>query len=218
MSKRFLLIVAICVIGLIAIFIFTKPKSNTPSGSSGGQASNHVEGTSPKGVTLVEYGDYQCPVCEAYYATVKQVAAQFSTQIVFQFRNLPLFQIHQNAFAGARAAEAASLQGKFWEMHDMLYEQQNSWSVSSTPISFFDAYAQQLGLNKSQFDADYSSSKVNDTINADLAAFNKTGQQEATPTFFLDGKFVDNNNLVDKTGPSVAKFASVINAELASKK
>src|SRR5689334_11962675 len=111
MSKQFLLIVAACVVGLIALFALTKPKAGAPgSTNSSAQTSNHVEGKGAKKVTLVEYGDYQCPFCGAFYPVVKQVAAQYNNDIYFQFRNLPLFQIHNNAFAGARAAEAASLQ------------------------------------------------------------------------------------------------------------
>jgi len=220
MSKKFILVVAICILGLIAIFTLTRPKANAPSSSnSNAQPSNHVEGEGTAGVTLVEYGDYECPICEAYYPVVKAVQAEYNDQIHFQFRNLPLFQIHQNAFAAARAAEAASLQNKFWEMHDMLYEQANwqVWTNSSTPVTYFNNYAQQLGLDVNKFKQDYASGQVNDTINADLAAFNKTGQQEATPTFFLDGKYVSNGLLATNTGPSIDMFNSVIKAEISAK-
>lgn len=221
MDKRFIAIL----IGLVVIFggilAFTG-KSDNNSGSGGSsQTTNHVEGQNKKGVTLVEYGDYECPVCEGYYPIVKQVAAKFSKDIHFQFRNLPLISIHPNAFAGARAAEAAALQNKFWEMHDTLYDQNNwqAWSTAPSPTSFFNAYAQQLGLNLDQFKQDYASSKVNDSINADLAAFKATGQQQATPSFFVNGAFVDNGQLTDPTThiPSVDKFSAVINAAIKSK-
>ena len=222
MSKRFLLVVAICILGLIGIFVIARPKANAPGGS-GGTPSNHVEGQGTKGVTLVEYGDFECPICYAYYPTLKQLQVQFASEIYFQFRNLPLFQIHQNAFAGARAVEAASLQGKFWEMHDMLYDNQDpngqsGWVASSDPLNkFFVGFAQQLGLDTTKFKQDYASSQVNDTINADLAAFDKTGQQRATPSFFLDGKFISNSLVADSNGPSLAKFTALINAEIAAK-
>jgi protein-disulfide isomerase len=221
MSKRFLLVIVICVIALIGIFVVTKPKANAPS--SNAQPSSHIEGKGAKNVTLVEYGDYECPICYAYYPVLKQLETQFANDIYFQFRNLPLFQIHKNAFAGARAAEAASLQNKFWEMHDLLYENQDpngqsGWVVSPNPLDgYFASFAQQLGLNVTKFKQDYASSQVNDTINADLGAFNKTGQQEATPTFFLDGKYVSNGNVADNSGPSLSKFSAVIKAEIALK-
>ena len=128
----------------------------------------HVEGNTKSGITLVEYGDYQCPFCGQYFPIVKQVQAEFNDQIAFQFRNFPLVSVHQNAFAGARAAEAAALQGKFWEMHDLLYQNQSQWSEGGDPTSFFKQYALQLGLNVDQFNKDYASTKVNNAINADM--------------------------------------------------
>lgn len=216
MDKRFwavLGVIAVFVVG--AIWVSNNNKANAPSSSSA--PTHHVEGKGTTGVTLVEYGDYECPICGDYYQTVKQVAAQFNDQIYFQFSNLPLTSIHPNAFAGARAAEAAGLMGKFWQMHDLLYENQNSWAQSSNPQPYFDSYAQQLGLNVNTFKQKMASEQVNSLINADLGAFAKTKQQDATPTFFLDGKYVSNTELVDSNGPSVQKFAQVINAEIASK-
>jgi protein-disulfide isomerase len=138
--------------------------------------------------------------------------------MIFQVRNLPLTSLHPNAFSAARAAEAAGLQNKYWEMHDALYENQTAWSASSNPLSFFDAYATQLGLNKASFDKDYASEQVNNAINADTAAFGKTGDEMATPTFYLDGKKLDNTTLIDTSGrPSAASFEKVINAEIAKK-
>lgn len=221
MSNRFLAILIAIIIGIGAIFWFTRDKANAPTngGNGSSQATNHVTGGGKKGVTLLEYGDYQCPVCEAYSSTVKQVTTTFSNDIYFQFRNLPLSQIHQNAFAAARAAEAAAKQNKFWEMHDMLYQQANwqSWTNTSNPKTYFDTYAQQLGLNVAQFSTDYASSEINSTINADIAEFQKTGQQMATPAFFINGKFINNQDLIDDNGPSVAKFTKVINDAIAAK-
>src|ERR1700732_727066 len=141
MSKRFLLILAACAIGLGLIFWFTRDKSGSSS-SSNTQPTNHLFGEGKKGVTLTEYGDYECPICGSYYPTLKQVAEKYKTDIYFQFRNLPLVQIHKNAFAAARAAEAAGLQNKFWEMHDKLYDTQDpngsrGWVASSDPMPFF---------------------------------------------------------------------------------
>ena len=191
MSKQFLAIIAVIVLVFVGIAAFGGHKSdNSKSSGKAGTPTSHIEGQGKSGVTLVEYGDYQCPFCEQYYPIVKQVQNEFNDQIFFQFRNFPLTQVHQNAFAGARAAEAAALQGKFWEMHDLLYESQSQWSESSDPTSFFKQYAQQLGLNTAQFNKDYASSKVNDAINADMAAGNKL-KISGTPTFFLNGKQIN---------------------------
>ncbi len=219
MDKRFLGILA----GLAAIFIAIAVMASGSGGKStsgGPQATNHVMGGGQKAVTLIEYGDYQCPVCEAYYLPVKQAVAQYLPDIHFQFRNLPLVSVHPNAFSAARAAEATGLQNKYWEMHDMLYEASNwrQWTTNNNPLSLFDAYAKQLGLNVEQFKKDYFASKVNDAINADLAAFKKTGKDQATPTFFLNGTALNNPDLIDSTtGPSADKIGAVIKAEIDKK-
>jgi protein-disulfide isomerase len=218
MDKRFLAIIGVIVVVFVGIVVYNNHKNDNSSSGSNTQPTNHVEGDLTSKVTLVEYGDYECPVCESYFTTVQQVQEQFNSQIKFQFRNLPLSSIHPNAIAGARAAEAADLQGKFWQMHDMLYTAQNwdEWSTSSNPEPYFWSYAAELGLNVNKFKTDFASTQVNNRIQADLAAFAKTGEQEATPTFFLNGKYVPNSELLDPTTqePSVAQFAKVIDAEL----
>ena len=221
MDKRFLAVIGVIIAVFLGIVLFNNhSNSNNTSSSSGNssKATNHVEGNLNSKVTLVEYGDYECPVCESYFSTVQQVAQKYNAQIKFQFRNLPLSQVHPNAFAGARAAEAADLQGKFWQMHDLLYSSQNwsEWSVSSNPEPYFWSYAQELGLNVTKFKSDFASSQVNDRVNADLSAFSKTGREEATPTFFLNGKYVANSDLVDSNGPSITEFSKVIDAALMS--
>ncbi|HET9850080.1 MAG TPA: thioredoxin domain-containing protein [Candidatus Saccharimonadales bacterium] len=212
-------ILAVIIIIFVGFAAFSNHSKGTSSNTSGAQPTSHIEGQGKSGVKLVEYGDYQCPVCEAYYQPVKQAVSQLNSQIYFQFRNLPLVSIHPNAFAGARAAEAAGLQGKYWQMHDLLYDNQSSWAESSNPQSMFDGYAQQLKLNLNQFKQDYASSKVNDAINADLNAFSKTNQEEATPTFFLDGKYINNSQFSDpQTGlPQASKIVAVVQAEIAKK-
>jgi len=218
MSKQFLGVIVIIILVFVGIFAFSGNKSGT-SGKTGGTSTltQHIEGQGKAKVTLVEYGDYQCPFCGEYFPAVKQVQAQFSQQIFFQFRNFPLTSLHQNAFAAARAAEAAALQNKFWEMHDALYETQTQWSGAGDPTSFFDQYATQLGLNLTQFKQDYASGKVNDLINADTAEGNKLNVQ-GTPTFFLDGKALNSSQLIDSSSkPSISAFANVINSEIAKK-
>lgn len=215
MSKGFWAVILIIVVALGGVFLLTN-HSNTTSGSDNGKPTNHVEGSAKTGVKLVEYGDYECPYCGQFYSIVKQVASQYNDQIQFQFRNLPLTSIHKNAFAGARAAEAAALQGKFWQMHDTLYENQDpngasGWVASDNPLDdYFVKFAQQIGLNVTQFKTDFASNKVNDAINADLAAFKKTGAEQATPTFFLDGKQIH-------PGYDVGDFQKAIDAEIKAK-
>jgi protein-disulfide isomerase len=222
MDKRFWLIVAGIIVIFGGIIFFNKHKSDNGSSSSNAKPTSHIEGNTASKVTLVEYGDYECPVCENYYLTVQQVQQKYNDTVAFQFRNLPLSQMHPNAFAGARAAEAADLQGKFWDMHDTLYNAQNwqQWSTSSNPAPYFKAYAKSLGLNMSKFNKDFASSAVNSRINADIDAFNKTKERMATPTFFLNGKPVSNGKLTDpSTGqPSLDGFSAVLDKALADAK
>ncbi len=196
MSKQFVAVLAAIIIALGGIFWFTRDTSS-PSTSNNGSSkssklSNHVEGANTKKVTLVEYGDYQCPACGAYYPVVKQVVEKYKNDIQFQFRNFPLQQIHQNARAGARAAEAADKQGKFWEMHDLLYEGQKTWESTSDPTKTFEGYAVQLNLDLEKFKQDYQSSEVNDIINADVAEGQRL-EVNSTPTFFLQGKKIEDS-------------------------
>ncbi|HSX16803.1 MAG TPA: thioredoxin domain-containing protein [Patescibacteria group bacterium] len=208
MNKGFWAVIAIIVVVFGGLLLFKGDKANAPNASNA-KPTTHLAGKGTTGVTLIEYGDYQCPFCGQYYPIVKQVQQKYGDEITFQFRNLPLLQIHQNAFAGARAAEAASNQGKFWEMHDLLYENQASWSNTSNVLPVFQTYAKQLGLNADQFKKDFSSAATNDVINADITEFDKTKQEKSTPTFFLDGKKI--------TPRSVDEFSKLIDDEIAAK-
>lgn len=211
MSRRFLLILAACVAGLGLIFWTTKSPDSTPPSSGNAKPSSHIQGKGQKKVTLVEYGDFQCPACKSFYSIVKAIVAEYQDDITFQFRHFPLVSIHPNAFAASRAAEAAGQQGKFWEMYDLLYEQQDLWASTSSPVATFEGYAQQLGLDAVKFKADYSSSNVNNVINADTKAGNEVGV-DSTPTFVLDGKKLDKNPADQK------EFEKLIADAIAAKK
>lgn len=218
MSKRFLIILAALVVIFAGVIIINDHSSNNNS-SNAATVSHHVEGKGSTGVKLVEYGDYQCPYCAEYYPIVKQVVQQYSDQITFQFVNFPLTEDHPNAFSAARAAEAASLQGKFWQMHDLLYmssdayvqngETGNYWDSSSNPLSFYDQYAKQLGLNLTKFNKDYNSNEVNNIIEGDMNKGNKLNV-DATPTFYLDGKQISPSE-------TVSSFQKYIAAAIAQK-
>jgi protein-disulfide isomerase len=213
MSKQFWGVIIAIILVFVGVAALSGNKSSNGSGgkSSGSSAvTQHIEGQGKSGVTLVEYGDFQCPYCGQYYPIVKQVVEQNKEQIRFQFRNFPLVSLHRNAFAAARAAEAAGLQNKYWEMNGALYQSQRIWSESNDPMSFFSQYAQQIGLDVTKFKKDYASSQVNDAINADMAAGNKL-KITGTPTFFLDGKKVEVSQSVDS-------FQKLIDAAIAKKK
>ncbi len=193
MNKRFLLILLVCVLGFLGILFTTGKKADAPKDSNGNNSSqltNHVSGAGNKGVTLIEYGDYECPACYQYYPLIEQIRQQYGDDIKFQFRHFPLTEIHQNALAAARAAEAADKQGKFWEMHGKLYETQQEWKANPSPSKYFEDLAAQLGLNVEKFREDFKSSSVNDAIQADRGEARKLGFT-GTPTFLINDKKIE---------------------------
>lgn len=151
--------------------------------------------TSTSKVTLVEYTDFQCPACGAYYPVVKQLEGEFADSLTLVVRHYPLPQ-HQNAKPAARAAEAAGKQGKFWDMFDALFSRQSEWSGLSDPKPSFIAYAKAIGLNEAQFLADYSSSSFDSKIQADIDSGTASGVL-GTPSFYLNGVKIDNPSSYD---------------------
>lgn len=163
------------------------------SDKSGG-IEEHVIGKKDSKVVLIEYGDYQCPGCGSAYAPIKALTEKYESKMAFAFRNFPLTTIHPNARAAAAAAETAGLMGKYWEMHDKLYENQNEWQSANANdrTSIFSSYAESIGLNKDEFVKNLTekSSQVNQKISFDQALGKKSGVS-GTPTFYLNGKIVD---------------------------
>lgn len=146
---------------------------------------NHVTGSESASVTLVEFGDFQCPACGAFHPVLKQLLARFPDDLKLEFHHMPLVSIHPNAMPGARAAEAAGLQGKFWEMNDLLFENQQAWSTLASPDSEFTAYAEALALDTDQFARDMRSTEVQDRVLADARLSTQLGLQ-GTPSFFVN--------------------------------
>lgn len=210
MSKRFLIIMAVLIVGFIGVVAFTKngDDSANSNNSSTTDGSNYTVGAGTSGVTVVEFADFQCPACRSYYPIVKQLQEKYGDKVKFQFRHFPLVQIHQNAMVAHRAAEAAGRQGKFWQMHDLLYERQQAWESSNNATAIMEDYASELGLNVDQFKTDFSSESVNKTISADIKAGQAVGAN-STPTFVINDKKVE-------TLPSdVAGFSQLIDEQIA---
>lgn len=206
MSKRFLVILMVCVLGLVGIYFATSKKdegNNANSSQTSASLSQNKLGNNSKKVSLVEYGDFQCPACASFHPIIKQVVEKYKEDIEFQFRNFPLSQIHPNARAASRAAEAAGKQNKYWEMHDLLYEQQDQWSSSQNAVPIFESYASELKLDIEKFKKDYASTEINSIINADFAEGQKLGV-DSTPSFFLQGK------KLNPAPTSVDEFSKVI--------
>jgi len=158
--------------------------SQASSTNSAGLTKPNVKISSP--VLLEEYGDYQCPPCGALYPDLKKIEAEYGSQVRFVFHYFPLSKIHKNAMAAARAAEAARLQNKFWQMHDRLYRNQKEWSEVEDPRPIFNSYARELGLNADQFRSDMDSNRVEQAIDADMQRGQSVGIT-GTPTVLIEG-------------------------------
>jgi protein-disulfide isomerase len=142
---------------------------------------DHVAGAETAAVTLVEYGDYECPYCGAAYPVVKEVQSEMGEDLRFVFRNFPINSAHPHARRAAEAAEAAAAQGRFWEMHDHLYEHQDALEDDDLL-----AYAAELGLDVDRFARDLESDAYADRVHEDFMSGVRSGVN-GTPTFFLDG-------------------------------
>ena len=165
-----------------------------------GSINDHVYGNKDAKVTLIEYGDYQCPGCAGAYERVKVVKEKYKDHLAFVFRNLPLTQIHPNARAAAATAEAAGLQGKYWEMHDKIYQNQEQWSAASSTErnDLFSTYAKDLGLDMTRFNEDLGSTAVDQKIRFDQAIFKSTGMPQSTPVFVLNGEKMNDDSWKDE--------------------
>lgn len=170
-----------------------KPASVSASGTLQDplSATDHTEGSAVAKNVLVEYSDFQCPACGSYYPLVKQIAQTYGGHLLIVYRYFPLTAIHPNAELSAQAAEAAARQGKFWEMHNMLFDHQRDWSGLADPTDTFIGYATQLGLNKDQFVSDLTSAAVVARVRSDLDS-GARANVNATPTFYLNGNKLTN--------------------------
>lgn len=148
---------------------------------------DHIQGNSHAPLTLVEYGDYQCPYCGHAYPIIKQVQQELGDRVRFVYRNFPLSEAHPDAFKAAVAAEAAALQNRFWEMHDVLFENQSALSWNDLFI-----YAQSIDLDMQQFEADVQKGSVTGKVEADFESGVRSGVN-GTPSFFINGKKYEGN-------------------------
>ena len=180
--------IATLLIIVVGAIVFTK---GTPTGQVADQKhlikpTSYSQGSKTAKVQLVEFGDYQCPACGAAYPTVKQLQSDFGQNLQLIFRNFPLRSVHPNAEISALAAEAAGAQGKYFDMHDLLYQQQREWANEKDPLPFFQKYAKTLHLNVDKFTSDIKNqtylSRIQDDTNDGVAL-----SINSTPTFFING-------------------------------
>lgn len=156
-------------------------KTETPELTVAVGEHDHAQGPDGARVTLVEYGDYECPHCGSAYPIIKKVQEKMGDKLRFVFRNFPLTQAHPNALHAAEATEIAAAQGKFWEMHDLLFENQDALDDESLI-----AYAEQLGLDVEKFREDLQSDTYEEKVHGDFMGGVESGVN-GTPTFFING-------------------------------
>lgn len=192
-AKILIGIAVVVVIGGILLAIFANPQPEQPGAPVDEQSlireNSHMTSNRDAKVTIVEFGDYQCPACAQAHPRVKSLLESYqgNDQVNFVFRNFPLDSIHPNAHIASEAAEAAGDQDKYWEMHDILFERQNEWSPMANPLETFIAYASEIGLNVDEFRDAVSQRRYADIISADYNDGVSVGVN-STPTFFLNGE------------------------------
>jgi protein-disulfide isomerase len=216
-----LIILAVIIAGGIAIYMSRQGSTAAESlDAQGGSASSvtvppagggRIRGASDAPITLVEYGDYQCPTCGLYHPITQELLQRYPGKLKLEFHHFPLITMHSNAMAAALAAEAAGNQGKFWEMHDMIFERQREWGDLRNPNpnaeAVFLQYALQLGLDSNKFMQDMRSPGIRDRVLADVTKGNAI--VKGTPTFVLDGQLLTNL-------PDLQWFVDYIDRKLAT--
>jgi protein-disulfide isomerase len=163
---------------------------------------DHVQGPGSAPVTLVEYGDYECPYCGAAYPIVKELQARVGDELRFVFRNFPISTSHPHAEQAAEAAEAAAAQGRFWEMHDHLYEHQRRLEDDDLR-----GYAAELGLDVDRFLAELAQHAYAERVREDFMSGVRSGVN-GTPTFYVNGLRHDGSYELESLAAAVERAAA----------
>jgi len=209
------IIAVLVVVGIIGgAVIFGKDKEVVWATSS------LVYGKADSSVVIQEFADFECPACGFFFPIAQEVKEKYKDQVAFQFKHFPLVQSHQNALAAHRASEAAGKQNKFWEMHDLLYANQEVWNGPSQTdpvgiptdqaIQIFEQYATNLSLDIAKYKIDVGAPETLATINADTAEGKTTYSVQGTPTFIINGKVISDTSTID----SVEEFSALIDEAL----
>ncbi|HEX8398037.1 MAG TPA: thioredoxin domain-containing protein [Pyrinomonadaceae bacterium] len=164
--------------------------SNALANASPGAQPAWAKGPATAPIVIEEFADFECPSCAGFEPVIRQIKTIYGDKVRVIFRHYPLTQIHQKAYDAARATEAAGMQNKFWEMHDLLYDKQKSWTTSGDHRAEFANYAQQIGLDVERFKTDMLGMVTAQRVDADK----KRGDSvriASTPSAFLNGRPLD---------------------------
>jgi protein-disulfide isomerase len=218
--KRYLPFVIVALVGLATLgsgamlYRAKRPHVLAISGhktlsAKGDAESLHIRGNPDAPVTLEEYGDFQCPPCGMFAVFLQQLEKEYDSRLRVVFRNFPL-TMHEHAREAALAAEAAGLQGRFWEMHDVLYREQEAWSKAPNARELFESYAGMIGLDLDKFRKDMDGEKTSARVEADRQRGESLGIK-ITPTLFI------NNQPLDAKDKNPEGIRAEINAALQKK-
>jgi protein-disulfide isomerase len=191
-------------VAAFSLYAFTGAAASEPSRSQPPGPDDISFGPADAQVSLIEYSDFQCPFCAEYAKMLAILREKYGDRVQFVYRFFPLAN-HEHAIPAAQAAYAAHLQGKFWEYHDLLYQRQDEWSQVSDPGTYFESYAETLGLDVEKFRADAGDRATTDFIEAQHAEGEGAGVSH-TPWFVIDGQVV--------LPRSVEEFEKLIEAAL----
>lgn len=230
MNKITWSIFAAITVGLLAFLVISSNNSETNTNSvaknaditaiqtasdANGNIADHTLGNIDSKVILIEYGDYQCPGCASYNPTINEIVEEYKDKILYIFRNYPLpATSHPNAKAAAAAAEAAGIQGKYWEMHTKIYAQQATWEylTGTERTDYFKGLATEFGLDIDKFVTDMDSAAISSKITYDHTLGEKAGLT-ATPSFYLNGTALESDTWGSKTSLKAALDAAIEKAQ-----
>lgn len=181
--------------------------SQIPPTAPPGASPAHYKGGASALVTIEEFADFQCPTCAVLHPTVQQIQAAYGDRVKIIFRNFPLQQIHAKAYDAAVAAEAAGLQGKFWEMQNQLFTNQQMWVNASNHRQTFEEYAQKIGLDANKFRDDMAGMAAKSRVDADMARA-RAINVSSTPSFYVNGRLLAPEEL------EFSKFRRAIDTEM----
>lgn len=207
-TKAWIIFAAVCVVLFGGLVVWSsrdnidvssvKENEVLAASENSGNIADHVYGNKDSKVILIEYGDFQCPGCAAAHPILKSLSEKYENELAFVYRNFPLTTIHPNARAAAAAAEAAGINGKYWEMHNLLFERQSSWSDASATerTDLFKQFAVDAGVNADAYTKtlEEESERINRKINFDLALGRKIGAN-STPTILLNGTLLEQGDV-----------------------
>jgi protein-disulfide isomerase len=184
MKNPWVIVGAICVVLFGGAIWFSNLSSS--ESNEGIEILSHTKGNPEATVVLTEYSDFQCPACAAFQPVLADLLEQYGDQLLLEYKHFPLFTVFPHSQSAAIAAEAAGQQGKFFEFHDRLFADQQTWSSAAIPTTFYVRYAEELGLDIDQFRRQLRSTALRDKVRAEFNEAQELGLT-GTPTFFLNG-------------------------------